>query len=107
MEFITKFEKENKKAKDAGRVFSDVMLAFCLLESCKLSEVNEKFVLTGIDFKSGKENSKMLDQVKASLRKFQRREKMSGDARPEDTVKVDESLVAAEKQAMITEGLTI
>ena len=38
-EFIAEFEKEYKKAKDTGCVFSDVVLDFCLLEACKLSEV--------------------------------------------------------------------
>ena len=90
-EFIAEFEKEYKKAKDCGCVFSDTVLAFCLLEACKLSDVDEKFVLTGIDFKVGKEKANMLEQVKSSLRKFQSREKVFVESRSEDKIKVDES----------------
>ena len=103
-EFIADFEKEYKKAKECGCVFSDTVLAFCLLEACKLSDVDEKFVLTGIDFKVGKEKGDMLDQVKSSLRKFQSREKVSVESRSEDKMKVDESLVAGVKEALISEG---
>ena len=60
-EFIAEFEKEYKKAKDSGCEFSDVLLAFCLLEVCKLSDV-DKFVLTAIDFKSGKKDTNMLSR---------------------------------------------
>ena len=73
------------------------MLAFCPIEACKLSDVDEKFVLTGIDFKVGKEKGDMLDQVKSSLRKFQSRQKVSVESRSEDKIKVDESLVAGVK----------
>ena len=103
-EFIAEFEKEYKKAKECGCVFSDTVLAFSLLEACKLSDVDEKFVLTAIDFKVGKEKKDLLDQVKTSLRKFQSREKVSVGARSEDKIKVDESLVASVKHALMSEG---
>ena len=103
-EFIAEFDKEYKKARECGCVFSDTVLSFFLLESCRLSEVDEKFVLTGIDFKVGKESANMLDQVKSSLRKFQSREKMSTDPRFENKLKVDESLLTAVQQVMISEG---
>ena len=54
-EFVAEFEKEYKKAKNCGCMFSDTVLAFCLLEACKLSDTDEKFVLTAVDFIHGKQ----------------------------------------------------
>ena len=70
-EFIAVFESLYFKAKQSGSDFSDIVLAFNLLEACRLSETDEKFVLTAVDFKKGKEDKNMLEQVKGSLRKFQ------------------------------------
>jgi len=53
-EFIAEFDKAHTRAKESGCEFSDIVLAFNLLESCNLSDTDEKFVLTGIDFKKGK-----------------------------------------------------
>ena len=66
--------------------------------------MDEKFVLIGNDFKVGKEKGDMLDQVKSSLRKFQSSEKVSVDSRSEDKMKVDESLVAGVKDALLSDG---
>ena len=103
-EFIAEFDKEYKKAKDCGCVFSDTVLAFCLIEACKLSNTDEKFVLTAVDFTVGKDSKNMLDQVKTSLRKFQSRERVSVDTRSEDNIKVDDTLVASVKQVLLTDG---
>ena len=103
-EFVAEFEKEYKKAKNCGCVFSDTVLAFCLLEACKLSDTDEKFVLTAVDFILGKQTGNMLTQVKNSLRKFQSREKVSVDSRSEDKIRVDESLVASVKEALLSDG---
>ena len=103
-EFVAEFEKEYKKAKDCGCVFSDTVLAFCLLEACQLSDTDEKFVLTAVDFILGKQTGNMLTQVKNSLRKFQSREKVSVDTRSENNIKVDESLVASVKEALLSDG---
>ena len=73
-EFIAVFDAKYMKAKESGSDFSDIVLAFNLLEACRLSETDEKFVLTAVDFKKGKEQKNMLDQVKGSLRKFRSRE---------------------------------
>ena len=50
------FEKEYLLAKTAGCEFSDTLLAlaFRLLEATNLSEMDEKFVLTGIDYEDAK-----------------------------------------------------
>ena len=76
-EFNAEFETAYKEAKDNGCEVSDTVLALNLLESCNLSDTEEKFVLTGIDFKAGREKKDCLDQVKKSLRKFQSREEVT------------------------------
>ena len=97
------FEKLYKKAKESGCEVSDTVLAFSLLEACKLSVTDEKFVLTVIDFKTGKEKKNMLEQVKASLRKFQCCVKVSADEHKEDDkkIEVDETLVSTVKQVLL------
>ena len=49
-EFIAEYERMYLRAKEGGSEFSDTVLAFNLLEACQLSDTDEKFVLTGIDF---------------------------------------------------------
>ena len=76
-EFIADFEKAYAEAKRSGCEFSDTVLAFNLLEACCLSETDEKFVLTAVNFSSGKEKKDLLEQVKNSLKKFQCRDAFS------------------------------
>ena len=40
-EFVSEFENEYKKAKECGCEFSDTVLAFSLLEACKLTDEDE------------------------------------------------------------------
>ena len=94
------FEGSYIKAKESGCEFSDIVLAFNLLESCNLSETDEKFILTAVDFKTGKEKKNMLEQVKLSVRKFQSRDNLT----PENRVKLDEALVSNIKEALVSEG---
>ena len=103
-EFIAEYDKAHSRAKEGGSEFSDTVLAFNLLESCHLSETDEKFVLTGMDFKSGKEKKNLFTQAKNSLRKFQGREKLVSD--DSDTVKVkrEEAIITDVKQALIADG---
>ena len=54
-EFIAEFEEAHLKAKESGCEFSDTILAFNLLEACSLSNTDETFVLTAVNFASGKE----------------------------------------------------
>lgn len=64
MEFVAEFEKAYKKAKTSGCEISDTVLAFSLLEACRMSETDEKFILTAINFPEGKRKKDMLMQVK-------------------------------------------
>ena len=91
------------KAKDTGSEFSDIVLAFNLLEACKLKDTDEKFVLTAVDFKKGKEDKNMLAQVKASLRKFQSRESLN-ELNMKGKIQVDEALVSNIKETLVSEG---
>ena len=66
-DFIADFDKAHAKAKLSGCEFSDIVLGFKLLEACELSETDEKFVLTAVDFKAGKRDNNLLEQMKNSL----------------------------------------
>ena len=92
-DFISDFDKEYMLAKTAGCVYSDLILAFRLLEASNLSESDEKFVLTGIDIASGKKQENLEAQMKASLKKFQGRSVVTNSS-DSDGIKVDAALVA-------------
>ena len=46
--FIASFEATSKQVKENGCEVSDIVLALSLLDSCNLSEIDEKFVLTDV-----------------------------------------------------------
>ena len=102
-EFIAEFDQAYTKAKEGGCEFSDIVLAFNLLESCQLTETDEKFVLTAVDFKKGKTEKNVLDQVKNSLRKFNSRDRLVSDRDGSSRllVKKEESLVL---EALLADG---
>ena len=103
-EFIAVFDGKYMKAKESGSDFSDTVLAFNLLEACELTDTDEKFVLTAVDFQKGKDEKNMLNQVKASLRKFQSRKSIKSDVRMK--LEVDETLVSNIKETLVSEGWT-
>ena len=100
--YIAEFEKEYLLAKSAGCVYSDIILAFRLLESCSLSEVDEKFVLTGVDYADAKTKQNLFQQVKLSLKKFQGRKMVSSTE--EGKIKFDAALVASVAQVLVAQG---
>ena len=102
-EFIAEFESAYKETKDNGCDISDTVLALNLLDSCCLSETDEKFVLTAVDFKKGKDEGNCLDQVKKSLRKFQSRDRISTE-KDRFQVKEEDALVAEVKDALLADG---
>ena len=82
-----------------------IQYAFNLLVACKLSNIDEKFVLTAIDFKSGKEKKDLLTQVKNSLHKFQSREKLTGGQDGcKMKVQLEDSYVLSVEEALIVDG---
>ena len=106
MEFIAELDKKHKVAKQSGCDFSDIVLGFNLLEACNLSETDEKFVLTAVDFKVGKQNKNLMDQVKNSLRKFQCREQLSCTQDDGCSVKVEEDIFVTTVDALVADGWT-
>ena len=61
VEFISDWENVYHKAKKVGCDYSDIILAFKILEDAKLGEMDVKLVLTGVDYKQGKDNKDLFD----------------------------------------------
>ena len=101
-QFIAEFEKQYLLAKTAGCDYSDTLLAFRLLEATRLGEMDEKFVLTGVDFSSAKTNKDLFKQMKSSLKKFQGRSLVSSG---DEKMRHDPTLIAEEvKQVLLAQG---
>ena len=108
-EFIAEFEKAYAKAKSCGNECSDSTLAFNLLEACQLSETDEKFVLTEVNFKDGKDKKDLLEQVKNSLRKYQGRVSLSSDMSQSSRMEVkkeDTFLTSENIESLVAAGWT-
>ena len=103
LSFISDFEKEYNLAKSAGCEYSDTILAFRLLEASNLSENDEKFILTAVDFEEGKKNKDLEKQMKSSLKKFQGRSVLSNNESKE-VLKVDSALINQVKDVLIAQG---
>ena len=103
-EFIAEFEAAYKDAKDNGCEVSDTVLALSLLDSCNLSEIDVKFVLTDVDFKTGRAQSTCLAQVKGSLQKFQSRDRMSEHDHFRVKEEEEEAFLVDMKSALIADG---
>jgi hypothetical protein len=99
-EFIAVFEGTHIKAKQSGCEFSDIVLAFTLLEASNLSDTDQKFILTRVDFKEGKDKENLFEQFKSSLKIFQSRETCTSDGR----IRVEE--MSDLKDALVSEGWT-
>jgi hypothetical protein len=100
--FIAEFEKEYILAKTAGCVCSDTLIAFRLLEATVLTEMDEKFVLTGVNYEEAKQQKNLYDQVKASLKKFQGRNNVVGEDK--SALRFDPALVASVAEALVASG---
>ena len=48
---------------------SDMVLAFNLLDTSDLSDMERKLVLTGVNYTEGKSNKTLLSQMKEALKK--------------------------------------
>ena len=104
-EFIAEFERAYMKTKESGCDFLDTILAFNLLEACNLSETDEKFVLTAVDFQHGKAAKDLFLQVKNSLQKFQGRDKLtSSDNDSRLKVEADVYLAHSMRKTLLEEG---
>ena len=56
--------------KNNGCEMSDMVLAFNLLDTADLSEMDRKLVLTGVNYSEGKSKKTLLTQMKDALKKF-------------------------------------
>ena len=100
-EFISEWENCYFKMKKASCEYSDIILAFKLLSDSKLNEIETKLVLTGVDYKTGKETKNLLEQVKESLKKFKGRPAVLEDSR---SVQVSDTLVAEMEEVFLSKG---
>ena len=98
-DFIAEFE-EYILAKTAGCEYNDIILGFRLLEATRLTDMDEKFVLTGVDYDKAKTDKNLFEQIKSSLKKFQGR-KVIGS---EENMVFDPALVANVAQALLAQG---
>jgi hypothetical protein len=101
--YIAEYEKEYLLAKSAGCVYSDIILAFRLLESSRLSEVDEKFVLTGVNYAEAKSKENLFEQVKGSLKKFQC-SKVVSSSQEESRIRFDPALISSVAQVLVAQG---
>ena len=88
-------------AKAAGCVYSDTLIAFRLLEATVLGDMDEKFVLTGVDYKEAVKEKNLYEQIKTSLKKFQGRNDFVGEERG---MRYDPTLVAEVAEVLLTQG---
>ena len=99
-DFIAEFEKEYILAKTAGCEYNDIILGFRLLEATRLTDMDEKFVLTGVDYDKAKTDKNLFEQIKSSLKKFQGRTVIGS----EENMVFDPTLVANVAQALLAQG---
>ena len=78
-EYVAEWETLYYKCKNSGCELPDIVLCFELLEAAQLDERETQLVLSGVDYQSGKDQKKLLEQIKASLKKF--KEKISVSAK--------------------------
>ena len=102
-DFISEWTNVYHKAKKVGCVYSDVILAFKILQDSKLEDIDVKLVLTGVDYIKGKANKDLFDQVVTSLKKFQGRNIMSSEDRKLD-VKVEPTWLAEAQDVFLAKG---
>ena len=68
--YISDWENLYHKVKNNGCEMSDMVLAFSLLDTSELCEMDRKLVLTGVDYIEGKEDGTLISQMKDALKKF-------------------------------------
>ena len=89
--FISEWENSYHKVKNSDCEMSDMVLAFSLLDTSDLSEMDTKLVLTGVNYSEGKEKKTLLSQMKDALKKFVGRTVISSNEGETKAVKVEES----------------
>ena len=102
IEFIADWENGYYKMEAAGCQYTDIILAFKVLNAAKLNEMDTKLVLTGVDYEKGKKKGTLLTQMKESLKKFKGRGVLANN---DGSKAVSDTYVAAEmEQVLIAKG---
>ena len=99
--FIADWENIYHKCKNAECELPDIILCFELLQAAQLEETETQLVLTGVDFKKGMKKDNLLDQVKASLKKFKGKTVGGNDKEEQLAVKTEETYVTKEVEAVL------
>ena len=89
--FISEWENSYHKVKNNGCEMSDMVLAFSLLDTSELSEMDRKLVLTGVNYTEGKAKKTLLSQMKEALKKFVGKSVISSTEEDTKPVKVEDS----------------
>ena len=78
--FMSEWTNVYHKLKTTGCVYPDIILGFKLLEAAKLSDIDTKLVLTGVDFATAKDKKDLEQQISNSLKKFTGRAVIKGES---------------------------
>ena len=100
-QFTAEWTNSYHKLKTAGCVYPDIILGFKLLEAAKLSDIDTKLVLTGVDYTSAKEKKNLEKQISDSLKKFTGRAVIRGDS-CSVTVKSEPTLVTDMEEVFLS-----
>ena len=93
--FIAKWESAYMKMKKTGCELADMVMAYKLLHSCNLTDMEVKLVLTGVNYQEGMEKKNLFEQTKEGLKKFVGRSVIgaSEEVKEESTYVTREELV--------------
>ena len=106
VDFISEWKNIYYKAKMVGCDYSDIILAFKLLQDSNLEDMEIKLVLTGVNYTVGKEKKNLLDQVVESLKKFKGRSVVSGgfSENQQIDVKVEPTWLTEAQHVLLAKG---
>ena len=101
-QFMAEWSNSYHKLKTAGCVYPDIILGFKLLDAAKLSEMDTKLVLTGVDYATAKTKKDLEKQISDSLKKFTGRAVIKGDSNV--SVKVEPTWLSDMEEVFIAKG---
>ena len=100
-QFIAEWDNLYYKCKNAKCELPDIVLCFELLQAANLDQRETQLVLTGVNYKEGKEKENLLDQMKSALKKFKGRAVISGDKQQVVTKTEEETYVTKEMETVL------
>ena len=102
-QFMAEWTNSYHKLKTAGCVYPDIILGFKLLDSAKLSDMDTKLVLTGVDYATAKTNKNLEKQISDSLKKFTGRAVIKG-GEGDVSVKVEPTWLSDMEEVLLAKG---